>query len=160
MTVPQAASYLGISAEAVRARVQRGTLPHTKEEGKVYVLLDRHDERHDGDGADRHDDARTTVVTGLLAAKEDLIERQQDQIGFLRAELAARNEELRRKDTIIMTLAQRVPELEAPASSGLRESPESVAEEMEGEEPRPATVGAQEGSERRPGWFRRFFGFE
>src|SRR4051794_34592257 len=50
MTVPQTASYLNISAEAVRARIQRGTLEHTKKNGKVYVLMDRSYDRHD----DRH----------------------------------------------------------------------------------------------------------
>jgi excisionase family DNA binding protein len=37
MTVAQAASYLGISSEAVRARIQRGTLEHTKENERQDV---------------------------------------------------------------------------------------------------------------------------
>jgi hypothetical protein len=39
-TVAQAADVLGLSAEAVRMRIKRGTLAHVKEENTVYVLLD------------------------------------------------------------------------------------------------------------------------
>src|SRR5438045_754354 len=62
MTVPEAATHLGISAEAVRARIHRGTLQHTKEEGSVYVLLDRHDDartHYDAEYARHNDDTRT-----------------------------------------------------------------------------------------------------
>jgi hypothetical protein len=39
-TVAEAAEILGISAEAVRGRIRRGTLPVERESGTVYVLLD------------------------------------------------------------------------------------------------------------------------
>ena len=39
-TVAEAAEVLGISAEAVRGRIRRGTLPVEREGGTVYVLLD------------------------------------------------------------------------------------------------------------------------
>jgi excisionase family DNA binding protein len=40
-TLDQAAETLGISKDAVRKRVKRGTLPHTKDpDGKVHVFLD------------------------------------------------------------------------------------------------------------------------
>jgi hypothetical protein len=38
--VAEAAEVLGISAEAVRGRIRRGTLPVEREGGTVYVLLD------------------------------------------------------------------------------------------------------------------------
>jgi excisionase family DNA binding protein len=41
LSVSEAAKRLGISQEAVRKRMQRGTLPHTKGlDGRVYVYLD------------------------------------------------------------------------------------------------------------------------
>jgi excisionase family DNA binding protein len=40
LTVGEAAERLEISEDAVRKRVQRGTLPHAKQDGRVYVYLD------------------------------------------------------------------------------------------------------------------------
>jgi hypothetical protein len=56
-------------------------------------------------------------------------------------------------------MAERIPELEAPPTPAPRESPETVAEDAEGSEHRPAAGGVQDGSERRSSWWRRFFGF-
>ncbi|MDP8953057.1 MAG: hypothetical protein M3N18_12645, partial [Actinomycetota bacterium] len=76
------------------------------------------------------------------------------EVAYLKEVVATRDEELRRKDTIIMTLAQRVPELEAA-----QEPPharETAAGEPEGPEARPATGETQEAA-RRP-WWRRWLG--
>lgn len=40
LTVAQAADQLGISVDAMRARVKRGTVPTEREGGRVYVWLD------------------------------------------------------------------------------------------------------------------------
>jgi excisionase family DNA binding protein len=40
LTVSEAAERLEISQQAVRKRLQRGTLPHAKQDGRVYVYLD------------------------------------------------------------------------------------------------------------------------
>jgi helix-turn-helix protein len=40
LTVGEAAERLQISEQAVRKRLQRGTLPHAKQDGHVYVYLD------------------------------------------------------------------------------------------------------------------------
>ena len=60
--------------------------------------------------------------------------------------------EVERKDTILMTLAQRVPELEA--SSETRESPQMPSEQQGNGTTYPDDRGA------KPSWWRRFFGFE
>ena len=39
-TVPEAAELLGISVEAVRSRIKRGTLESANDSGRTYVLLD------------------------------------------------------------------------------------------------------------------------
>ncbi len=119
MTVAQAARALGISAEAVRQRVRRGTLPTEKsEDGAVFVLLDASKgterTRTDTDGTDDG-----TADKALLTAHLD---HALDEIMFLRAELVTRNEELRRKDHIIAALTERIPELEAPPEP--RDAPE------------------------------------
>ena len=105
MTVPQAAAHLSISAEAVRARIQRGTLKHTKEDGKVYVLLD-----HPGDDRmRRHDDIRAADQAGLVA-------ELRDQVEFLRREVE-------RKDAILLRMAEGLKELR-PSERGRREHSE------------------------------------
>jgi hypothetical protein len=139
-TVSEAAEILGISAEAVRGRIRRGTIPVEREGGTVYVLIEG-TERHRTTG----DQSRTTGDqpgdrTDLLIAE------LQDRI----RSLEEANRENRR---IIAALTSRIPAIEAPEA---RESPETVEDEPERAEPRPDTPGTQE-SERRP-WWRRLWG--
>jgi hypothetical protein len=109
--VPEAARILGISPEAVRARIQRGTLPKEKgSDGTVYVWLDADQMRSYGN---RTEDA----TTNQSSDQTQLVDSLEEQISFLRTELVTRNEELRRKDHIIAALTERIPELPAPASS-------------------------------------------
>jgi hypothetical protein len=125
MTVAQAAEALGISAEAARQRVRRGTLPTEKNaDGSVFVLIDTERTRTDDDG---------TPDKALLEAHLD---HALDEIRFLRDELHTRNEELRRKDHIIAAVTERIPELEPAREppSEPRESPETALEGAEGVE--------------------------
>jgi len=115
LTVAQAAERLGVKEQAIRKRIQCGTPQHDKDEtGRVYVYLNPND-TVEGEG--RH----TRDGTHL----EALVESLQDQVEYLRAELARRGEthleESRRKDSIIAALTQRNRELEAPRE--MRESP-------------------------------------
>src|SRR5829696_2912790 len=112
-TVAQAAQLLGLSAEAVRSRIQRGTLASVKESGTVYVLLDSEQAHPDEHPNDRPDER-------LSADQTPFIESLQEQIDWLRREVE-------RKDTLLMTLMQRVPELEAPREP--REAPETASED-------------------------------
>ena len=143
LTVAQAADRLGITQDAVRKRIARGTIRHAKDyEGRIFVYLDTferesktvQDNGQDGGSKSVQDDDQDKYTRSL-----------EDQIDFLRRELE-------RKDTIIMTMAQRIPELE-PA----REAPP---------EPREADVNASEGrgegeappkQEQRRSWLHRFF---
>jgi hypothetical protein len=144
-TVAQAAEILGISAEAVRGRVRRGTLPVEREGGTVYVMLDlAPEDRTTADQsrttADQPDDRTDLLISEL-----------QDRV----RSLEEANRENRR---IIVALTSRIPAIEAPASEATeaRESPQTVEEEPRRAEPRPATGGAQEGAQRP--WWRRWFG--
>ncbi len=159
VTVQEAARRLGVKDDAVRKRIQRGTLEHDKDsDGRVYVYLDvTKDESHAGqDTKAVWDTSQVSAKDALVMAKDETISELRDQIGFLRRELE-------RKDAILMSLTQRIPELEAPSREpALSQEPpgasRSVAEQSEGEEPLPGGGGAQEGSERPSSWWRRMFG--
>jgi hypothetical protein len=137
-TVAEAAEILGISAEAVRGRIRRGTLPVERDGGTVYVLLE-------GD-----DHARTTTDQPRTTA-----DQPGDRTDLLIAELQDRVrslEEANRENRRLLAAAlERIPpQLEAPLESA--ESPETATD---GEaDPRPG--GVQEGAQRP--WWRRWFG--
>jgi hypothetical protein len=137
----------------VRSRIKRGSLDSLRVDGKVYILLD-------GSFAD------TAYATGrdqapgpdqappepaLLAAKDETIADLRDQVAYLRDQLGqereARVEEKRRHDTIVLRMAERIPELlpasTASATPAPREAPQTAAEEPEG-------TGTQPKPERRP----------
>jgi hypothetical protein len=150
-TVAEAAEVLGISAEAVRGRIRRGTLPVEREGGTVYVLLSDH-------AADRTtaDQPRTTT------------DRPDDRTELLIAELQDRVRSLeeanRENRRIIAALTQRIPEIEPPPSRGEDASASEPSESPTAATEQPGRVGgpqtevegAQEPTEPRP-WWRRIF---
>ena len=140
VTVAEAALRLGVKEQAIRKRIQRGTLAHDKgEDGRVYVYLDAED------GA---------TGTGTDAGMSTLVQTLQDQIAYLRQEAEDWKEEARRKDTIIMSLTQRIPALEVPAEP--RGASGAAMESAANRDDMPSQ--SQEPSERRL-WWRKFFGF-
>ncbi len=158
-TVIEAAKVLGVGTDAVRKRVARGTIEHEKVDDTVYVWLD---DGHDGGMTERHDNGTSGDGAELLDAYRDQLDAYKDQVRYLRDQLDAErraNDENRR---LLAALIQRVPELEAaPGEPVPFDSRQKAAQEpAEGHErvvePRPATGGAQEGSERP--WWRRLFG--
>jgi hypothetical protein len=136
----EAASLLGVSKDAVRMRVKRGTLRSEKgEDGRVYVWVN-----------DNPDDDPNTVHPEMqVEAWRELIDELRDRV----RSLEEANRENRR---IIAALTQRIPELEAPASPEARESPETAREEPERAEPHPSAQEAQEGVQRP--WWQRLIG--
>jgi hypothetical protein len=160
LSVAEAADALGITVDAVRSRVKRGTIAHERKGARVYVLLGA-DESRPG-----HDQYADQVGDQGPAAPED---RTAQLIATLQEQLAEEREARRRADTIIAQLARAneeqartIRELEAPSepSSEPRESPETVEEEPERAEPRPAKGEVQEGVQRSTGrsLWRRMFG--
>lgn len=159
LTVPEAAATLGISEEAVRGRLKRGTLAKERDAGgTVYVLLEsdqtrRPDDRARPDGDQQND-------------QSERITELKDQVGYLRQQLDIRTEELRRKDHIIAALTERIPELEAPreGDKGSEETPQESGENLDGEETQDASADAVNGTSEasaaeeasRP-WWRRLF---
>src|SRR5919112_1408434 len=155
LTVPEAAEALGISPEAVRNRLSRGTLKSEKEKGTVYVLLETDRSQSTANtpsDTSRYTGDRSTDIMGdptsLISAKDETIQLLTEQ---LEAERAA-SAELRR---IVAGLVQRVPELE-PAkdtSADPREGPVTASEEPHNTHAPPEP---QEPSQRRS-WLRAFF---
>ena len=164
-----AAVELGVTSEAIRRRAKRGTLPSEKgEDGLLYVWVpEGFDGVHDVSDTKPHSDpnARVHGVSegGPHAGAEDqdqgsrlpeaLLERFEDENGFLRQELERLHRELERKDAILLTMAQRIPELEAAPEP--RESYQKSSEQQ-GE----GTIHPYHGGTQKPSWWRRFFGFD
>jgi predicted DNA-binding protein YlxM (UPF0122 family) len=155
LSVMEAAEALGVTRDAIHKRIRRGTIEYEKgEDGRFYVYVDTSTSRVDQSAYESKDESKVEVL-------ERLIEGQQDRIAFLERELERRGDETVRLHQIVAGLTQanaqlaaRVPELEAPQEAA--EAAETVEEEPERAEPRPATVESQEGA-RRP-WWRRMFG--
>ena len=121
VSVAQAAHRLGITQDAIRKRIARGTVRYDKNhEGRIFVYLDSFKRKSKSDQENGQDAESKTVSD----ANQDKYTRGlEDQIAFLRRELE-------RKDTIIMSLAQRIPQLKAAP------------------EPREARVRAPEGADK------------
>src|SRR5918993_4589498 len=138
LDVNSAAGELGVSTDAVRKRISRGSLRSDRKDGTVRVWLN--------DGGTEA--GREAHVDGGA-----LVEVLREQAEYLRKQLHEEREARRRADTIIAQLARAneeqartIRELEAP-----REEASEAAETVEepdraepGSEPRSAAVEAQD----------------
>ncbi len=153
-TVAEAAAILGISAEAVRGRVRRKTLPVEREGGAVYVLLE-----HPPPDRTTGDQPRTTGDQPADRT-EELVEELRDRIRYLERQLEEANERDRENRRLNLALTSRIPELQAaapeppesPVSPGPSDTPTAA-----GGDAQEATEGPEADEERRP-WWRRMFG--
>ena len=133
VTLKEAAEVLGVSKEAVRKRVIRGTLrSDTGEDGRRYVYLDA-----GGDEPPTHE-------------RDELISELRDQVQYLR-------DENRRKDEIIMQQAMTMRQLTAARQEEPRESPETSEESAGRVEDRDPSTGSETATQSRP-WWRRWLG--
>lgn len=161
LTVSEAAEEMGISAEAVRSRVKRGTLRSTKEGATVYVLLPTAQTRPDYDQTKtEHDRTGDQAKTERDRAGDQtmFIESLREQVAYMREQLAEEREARRRADTIMAQLSQANAEqartiraLEAPRDEP--QAPESAGEPRSG-----ADTPAPENESQRRSWWRRLFG--
>jgi hypothetical protein len=141
VTVPEAANILGVTQSAVRKRIQRGTIPWDKdEEGRTVVYVDPSETSH-GTGMSKSRDASQGQ------SRDELLEVYRDQVEFLRRELE-------RKDTLLMSLMQRVPELEAAPEP--QDAPKAAPESAVKGDDVPSEP--QEPAQRRSWLYRFFFG--
>jgi hypothetical protein len=130
VTVAEAARRLNLSAEAVRSRVQRGTLDSIMVDGAVYVLLDADQVRPSG--------VRTDDQTPLIQSLQALVQSLQDQAAYLRKQLDQERKANRENRRIIAALTRQIPQQPV--------SPES---------PEPEPQEPTELPESRPWWRRK-----
>jgi hypothetical protein len=146
MSVPEAAEAFGITADAVRSRIKRGTLPTVREGGRVFVLM----------GSATTDQPIAQAQPTNRPGEDRLYQEMQSRIRYLEHQVEEEREARRRADTLLARLMDRMPELEAPAETpGV---PETAAEEPERSEPRSSAGVAEEGAQERRGFWSRLFG--
>jgi hypothetical protein len=157
VSVPQAADHLGTTVDAIRKRVQRGTIPHERDrDGRVWILLDT--------GRPRQDTIQDTVQPQSDSAA--LISEMRAHNATLQAQLEAERQAHAEARRLLMAALERIPpQIEAPQEA--RESSETAEEQQGRGEPGSATGGAQEASEsirsrgsgtERGSLWRRMFG--
>jgi hypothetical protein len=99
-----AAVRLGLAAETVRKRLQRGKIKGFKTpDGTWRVVLDRVDNVQDSPGqtAGQEQDKPGQDDAPLVAALREMIATLRDEIRFLRSQLQARDEEIRRVHVLL-----------------------------------------------------------
>jgi excisionase family DNA binding protein len=139
LTVAEAAERLGVTQDAVRKRIARGTIRHDKDsEGRIVVYLHTFEEKSKTVQDNGRDQGSKTAQDN---GQDKYTRSLEDQIEFLR-------QELERKDTIILSLTQRIPELEAAPE--LRDVPETATQ---GD----AKNNTPPEPEQRRSWLYRFF---
>jgi len=157
VTIQQAAQRLGVKEDAVRKRIQRGSMRHEKaKDGRVYVWVDAAQDTAQDEPETSRDEYRDT-------AQDERVEDLREQVAYLRRQLDEEREARRRADTILVQLsaanaeqARTIRAIEAPASEEASEAAEKVEDSPEEASPRPAAGGAQEAAQRP--WWRRLLG--
>jgi hypothetical protein len=153
LSVPEAAEAMGITADAVRSRIKRGTLPTVREGGRVFVVVDA--AKLGRPTAQAHPTDRP--------GDDRLYREMQERVRYLERQIEEEREARRRADTLLARLMDRLPELEAPSEADEpTERPETVEEDEDRAQPqlRYDAPGCHSGAEgvRRPWWRRMFRG--
>ena len=149
LTVADAAERLGITKEAVRKRISRGTLRSDKDpEGTVWAYIPP--------------SGTASGTASEAIGRDDLVELLRAQLEDLRTDRDAWRDQARRSDYMASAamdrtreLESRIRELEAPSEP--REAPETPEEQQGRGQPHSDAPGTQQGAQRRP-WWRRVFG--
>jgi hypothetical protein len=164
VTVADAALLLGISEDAVRSRLRRGTLRReTGEDGTVFVVLGADQPTASQRlTSDRQTDQPTTDKEADEQAadsyKDELLEVLRDEVSHLRDQLDRARDSSAELRRIVAGLVQRVPELEPvrEAAPAAPERPQTAAD-AEGDGPdHPDVTGPQ----KRFTWWRWLLGTE
>jgi len=119
LTVTEAADALGVTVDAVRSRIKRGTIAHVRAGGRVYVLLG------DDEGRPGHDQGTDQGGQGTTTPED----RTAELIATLREQLQAERQAHAEARRIIAGLVERIPAIEAPQEAS--EASETAQEEPE-----------------------------
>jgi excisionase family DNA binding protein len=137
LSVSEAADELGVTVDAIRSRIKRGTITHIRRGGRVWVILG-------ADQGDRPGNRPAQDQVEYSALTSELRDRLRYVEGQLEAERQAHAESRR----LLMAALERIPPQ--------LESAETVEDASEGAESRSGTESPQEGAQRP--WWRRLFG--
>ena len=136
VTQREAAEILGVSVEAIRKRVKRGTLRSEKgEDGRRYVCLDPAPDAARPQ-ADHAGHAYSQAEGGRHADPAPLVEELRDQVGYLRDQLRREQDAHAEARRIIAALTSRIPELEPPRSPVEHQEDEEALRDVAGMEAR------------------------
>jgi hypothetical protein len=116
VSVPQAADHLGTTVDAIRKRVQHGTIPYEKDgDGRVWVLLDT--------GRPRQDSTGHRQDTGRSQSEHDaLITEMRGRIEDLRLQLEAERQAHAEARRLLLSALEKIPPaIEAPTLPEARE---------------------------------------
>ncbi len=158
VTIAEAARVLGLSTDAVRKRLQRGTIPGEKIGDTWWVFLE--DDTATGDRPDvsRHqpdtDRTRPDGDRTTAAAVDPLVETLREEVAYLRDQLDQRSRELaserERFDVLHREALARIPALSAGQDA-------SVAAPFAPGAAQPAEATAARSLSRWATWWRRVF---
>ena len=169
VSVDGAARALGVTIDAIRKRVQRGTIPHERDEsGRVWVFLEAartmqgksstirdNDQDKSGTMLDNDQDRTGHIRRELLKAKEETIDGLKERVDSLERQLEAERAANRENRRLLAAALERIPAIEAPRDEP-RDAPETARQDAGGVEDRTERVAAQTDAQRRS-WFVRFF---
>jgi hypothetical protein len=153
-SIPEAAKVLGLTEEAVRQRVKRGTLDSIKVGGSLFVLLDNYtspnpaNDREQPVGDTTHDASTDTL---------GLVETLEGEVAHLRRQLDQANERDSENRRIIAALTTLIPELPPALNRDAQPNePGSSVTASEGAANTDVPPESQD-SVRRRSWVHRFF---
>jgi hypothetical protein len=120
VTMREAADELGLTVEAIRKRIQRGSLRSDKgQDGRRYVYLGEYHREVQGESS-------------------ELVGELRDRLRYVEGQLAAEREAHAEARRLLLAALERIPpQLEAPQEPP--GSPETATEDQERAEPRPPT---------------------
>lgn len=140
LDVREAAEALGVSVDAVRMRVRRGTLVSEKDqEGRVWIWVDT-------DESPPNTDATETSQE----TSRELIEQLRSENAYLREQLGQEREANRENRRLLAAALERIPALES--GEGSEDQPSPPASESPDPEP-----GSPASSGESRSWWRRWF---
>ncbi len=155
LTVAQAAVRLGITEAGVRKRVQRKQIRHERDERRRLWVWVSADEASPAGSRDRDDQSRDSGREGESDALTSQLRAENEH---LKAIIATRDQEIARRDTIIMNLSEAMKALRLPPPSDTAETSPQTAEQERPRVEDPGPSPTQQTDTQRPPWWRRIFG--
>ena len=147
VSVYAAAGALGLTVDAIRKRIARGTIPHERDEsGRVWVILDT-----------GQDTASNVQDTDQPQPQSDaLISAKDETIATLREQLEAERQGHAETRRLLLEALTKIPAaIEAPSEAP--GGPERAVDTVGREEPFTSEARPQEAAQPRS-WWSRIFG--